>query len=258
MGRSPEPVSHTDSTEESKIIGTIKAYFKNQIKSFLSLRTIGMIRFDFARAKARRHRQKHLGAPAYKKLHFGCGDRRIPGWVNSDLANADVCLDISTGTLPWGPNVFSHAMSQHVIEHLDIETELLPLFKELHRVLEPNGELWLSCPDMEKICHSYCSNKMQGLIDDRKERAKAVWGTDWSLDKVNAIPNNPSSNMFNSIVYQGHEHKNIFDFDLLKWLLNHAGFNLVKRISEADLLAKFPEIPQRLDDAQTLYVVASN
>ena len=111
---------------------------------------------------------------------------------------------------------------------------------------------------MEKICHSYCSNKMQGLIDDRKERAKAVWGTDWSLDKVNAIPNNPSSNMFNSIVYQGHEHKNIFDFDLLKWLLNHAGFNLVKRISEADLLAKFSEIPQRLDDAQTLYVVASN
>jgi predicted SAM-dependent methyltransferase len=239
------------------MLQTTKAYFKNQIKSFFSPRTIGMIRFDLARAKARRHRQKHLGTPACNKLHFGCGNRRIPGWVNLDLANADVCWDISTGTLPWGPNVFSHAMSQHVIEHLDIETELLPLLKDLHRVLEPNGNLWLSCPDMEKICHSYCSNKMQDLIDDRKKRAKAVWGMDWSLDKVNTIPNSPSSSMFNSIVYQGFEHKNIFDFDLLSWLLNYAGFNSVKRISEADLQAEFLEIPQRLDDAQTLYVVAS-
>jgi hypothetical protein len=235
----------------------IKNHIKKQIKSFLSPRTIEMIRFDAARAKARRHRRKHFSTPAYKKLHFGCGKRRIPGWVNTDLANADVCWDISTGTLPWGPNVFSHAMSQHVIEHLDIETELLPLLKELHRVLEPTGRLWLSCPDMEKICHSYCNNKMQDLIDDREKRARTVWGAEWSLDKVNTIPNNPSSNMFNSIVYQGHEHRNIFDFDLLKWLLDHAGFRAVTRISEADLLADFPEIPQRLDDAQTLYVVAS-
>ena len=54
-----------------------------------------------------------------------------------------------------------------------------------------------------------------------------------------------------------HRPGNLFDFELLEWALTSTGFQDVRRISEADLLARFPEFPERGDDLQSLYVRAS-
>ncbi|NJO01469.1 MAG: methyltransferase domain-containing protein [Bacteroidia bacterium] len=67
-------------------------------------------------------------------------------------------------------NSFEVVVSQHVIEHLELETELIPLLKELSRVLKPQAEIWLSCPDMEKICQSYVMDKGEALLNDRQSR----------------------------------------------------------------------------------------
>jgi hypothetical protein len=62
--------------------------------------------------------------------------------------------------------------------------------------------------------------------------------------------------MDNIMFHQDGEHKNLFDFDLLRWALEQSGFGDVRRRTEADLLVRFPECPCRDDDSQSLYVSA--
>ena len=99
---------------------------------------------------------------------------------------------------------------------------------------------------------------MSDLIDDRQGRSRLHlhWGGEWSLVKEVGIEGVPSSHMVNSIFYQDYEHRNLFDFSLLKWVLNICGFTDVERVDEKSLLERFPEIPERNDDKQSLYVRA--
>ena len=121
----------------------------------------------------------------------------------------------------------------------------MPLLRELRRVLRPDGELWLSCPDMESICRSYNQGKIKAMIADRQHRFP-----EFTLNGM------PSSQMVNELFHQSGQHKNLFDLPLLEWCLNEAGFSEVVRVAEADLIARFPEFPSRGDDEQTLYVRA--
>lgn len=224
---------------------------------FLSERTIALIRFDLTRRRTRLRMRGEKGLhPSSKKLHFGCGSRKIEGWLNVDLDNSDYDVDLACSQFPWRDDSFEIAMSQHVIEHLELKSELFPLLKELKRVLVEGGEIWLSCPDIEKICKSYNEHRMSDLIDDRQRRSRLHWGGEWSLVKEVGTEGVPSSHMINSLFYQDYEHRNLFDFNLLKWVLNICGFTDVERVDEKSLLERFPEIPERNDDKQSLYVRA--
>jgi predicted SAM-dependent methyltransferase len=208
--------------------------------------TRSAIQYDLVkwRARIKRWRSKEV-TPTKTKLHLGCGGRHVPGWLNVDVCDSDFDVDLSCGRLPWKSNAFEAIASQHFIEHLEIETELIPLFQELHRVIRPQGEIWLSCPDIEKICRSYLDYKMTDLIADRKTR----WPK-YSTKKM------PTSHMINDLFHQSGEHKNLFDFDMLKCLLEETGFGDVSCLNERDWLNRFPEFPARNDDPQTLYVMA--
>jgi predicted SAM-dependent methyltransferase len=188
---------------------------------------------------------KQNTVPSERRLHLGCGSRRVPGWLNVDLAGSDYDLDLSAGFLPWVDEGFESALSQHVIEHLDLRYELIPLLEEVHRTLEPGGDVWLSTPDMDKVCASQVEDKMQSLVEDRKSRVPS-----FDLGRV------PSSHFANVLFHQWGEHKNLFDFDLLRWTLEYVGFTQVERTHEAALLERFPGFPPRHDDRQSLYVRA--
>lgn len=183
--------------------------------------------------------------PKYDKLHFGCGSRKVDGWLNVDLAGSDFNLDLSAGYLPWKDNAFVFAVSQHVVEHLELTSELIPLLKEIQRTLKPGGEIWLSTPDMEKICRAYLAGQMGDMIADRNAREP-----DWELGDI------PPTQMVNVLFHQNGEHKNLFDFTLLKWALERSGFEQVCRVRESALLERFPGFPPRQDDIQSLYVRA--
>ena len=71
--------------------------------------------------------------------------------------------------------MLSVIVSQHVIEHLELIDELLPLFSELKRVLRLGGQIWLSCPDMEKICRLYVDGRTRELVEDRTSLMKRVF-----------------------------------------------------------------------------------
>lgn len=216
--------------------------YKNTIKSF---------RWDLTRSFARlRTNQMHR---SYLKkneslpplLHFGCGGRKVSGWLNCDVQNSDIDIDLACGKLPFQNDTFDHIVSQHCIEHLHLESELQPLLLNMYDCLKPNGQIWLSCPDIEKICKDYCDNRGVGMIKDRISRFP-----EYSTNGY------PSTYVINDLFHQGGAHKNLFDYSLLEAALSKSGFLNTIKIDEDTFLDKFPEFPRRNDDFQSLYITS--
>lgn len=217
---------------------------KDLARSVLGRRTRRSLRFDLLRLKARLRQRSNL-APPTRLLHLGCGFRRVEGFLNVDVAGSEHDVDLAGGRLPWRDGSFEAVVSQQVIEHLEVETELLPLLRELSRMLVGGGEAWLACPDMERVCRSYLDDGGQELLSDRRRR----W-PDFALKL-------PAQQMVNVLFHQAGEHLNLFDLPLLRWLLLEAGFSNVERVTEDDLLSRFPGFPRRDDDQFSLYVKAT-
>ncbi len=221
---------------------------KSKLRKSLSTRGFENLRalyYDYKRYKTRVFQKKIRMEPTFENVQLGAGVRNVDGWVNVDLSGGDVDLDLTFGKLPWKDTSVQNIVSQHVIEHLVIEDELIPLLREAHRILKPTGELWLATPDLRKICQSYIDNNCKELYDDRVARMPH-----WSLNGY------PIQHMMNDFFHQQGEHKNLFDFELLKWVLEKSGFRNISRVTEKDLLNRFPGFPERGDDIQALYVLA--
>lgn len=84
------------------------------------------------------------------------------------------------------------------------------------------------------------------MIEDRQKRLPH-----WSLNGL------PDQHFMNDLFHQELEHRNLFDFDLLKWTLEQAGFTQVERVDEQALQAAYPAFPSRNDDYQSVYVKAT-
>lgn len=182
----------------------------------------------------------------YGKLHFGCGKRIVEGWLNVDMAGSDWDLDLTKLPLPFPDRSFECVASQHVIEHLEMEMELKPLLRDLKRVMKPGGAIWLSCPDMEKVCQGYIRDRGTSLLKDIQSRHP-------KFDLGGA----PQSHVINHLFHQKGEHKNLFDFELLQHVLISCGFSNVIRASEDEMRRNLESFPIRGDDHLSLYVVAS-
>jgi predicted SAM-dependent methyltransferase len=84
------------------------------------------------------------------RLHLGCGDKHLDGWVNIDhqeLPGVDVVADVTKGLR------FSNAeavYAEHFLEHLPI-LAVLDFFQECHRVLGDGGVLRLSTPNLDWV-----------------------------------------------------------------------------------------------------------
>ena len=207
-------------------------------------RTLSLMRMDALRLRARLEQSRTM-APASALLHVGCGKRSVAGWLNIDVAGGEQSVDLGCGRLPWPDGVFDAVVSQHVIEHLELFEEVIPLLRELRRVARAGAEIWLSCPDLEKTCRSYVDNRGADMLEDFITRFPNL--TAWRT-----IP----AHMINSLFHQSGEHKNLFDYDLLSWACQQAGWHDCVRVDEAQLLSRFPEFPPRYDDYHSIYVRA--
>ena len=114
------------------------------------------------------------------RLHIGCGQQAIPGWINIDnqgLPGVDQVLDVRKG-LPFA-NV-SAIYAEHFLEHLAFE-DGLAFLAECRRVLRPDGVLRLSTPNLEWVLTTHY--RWQGVtpqnrLDDcmKLNRAFHGWG----------------------------------------------------------------------------------
>ncbi len=208
--------------------------------------TVHAMRLDAMRLRARRATPRTRIAPPFPRLHVGSGDRHVPGWTNVDVFGTEPLVDLGSGVLPWHDQVFDAIASQHVIEHLELHSELIPLLRELHRVSRPGGEIWLSCPDLEIICRAYFEDRAAALVADRIRTATVETG----------LTGIPPQHFINKIFVQEGEHQNLFDLELLDWTLRQAGFVNCRRVTPEEFHARFPEFPEHYADMLSLHVRA--
>lgn len=87
-------------------------------------------------------------------LNVGCGRISLPGWINVDLqllANVDVVADVTQGL---GFRSAKAVFAEHFLEHLAVD-EALEFFRKVHRVLDPDGWLRLSTPNLEWVLKTH-------------------------------------------------------------------------------------------------------
>lgn len=149
--------------------------------------------------KENSHKAKNL------KLHLGCGNIKIPGFINIDIDPKLSAVDVVDNVKElnnFTENSTSVIYACHILEHF-AHDEILPILRRWHEVLEPGGELRISVPDMDRIVKVYYKN----------------WG------HFQTPPNTP----WIGLIYGGQEdqydfHKTGFNFTYLKYLLEQAGF----------------------------------
>ncbi len=217
---------------------------KRIARHFFTVRTRQLMWLDWWRLGARRKSPKNVVTPL-KKLHLACGTRRVEGWLNVDMGPADVTIDVMTKPWPFSDNAFTHVVCQHLIEHFELESELLPILRELRRVCSQGAELWMSTPDLEIMCANYMTDKGKSVKDYMVGRGYGLCG-----------PEVPAQQYINLMFHALGHHRNLLDFELLKWALEETGWHDITRVREADLLSRFPEFPARNDDFETLAVRA--
>ncbi|MGE8106565.1 class I SAM-dependent methyltransferase [Allorhizobium sp. NPDC080224] len=93
------------------------------------------------------------------RLHLGCGNVGLPGYVNVDVMHTlgvDVVDDIRF-LKRFPSNSASQIYACHVMEHFGHE-EIMPILRRWFDVLMPGGEIRISVPDIDRIVKIYSEN----------------------------------------------------------------------------------------------------
>ena len=90
------------------------------------------------------------------KLHLGCGERYLEGFIHVDLAQYDhIDYEMPVDNLEiFSDNSAEEIYASHVIEYFDRE-EIKLVLKEWNRVLKKNGVLRLSVPNFPELIKVY-------------------------------------------------------------------------------------------------------
>lgn len=100
------------------------------------------------------------------KLNLGCGEEKIPGYVNIDVepsCKPDLVHDFANKTLPYKDRTIDEVVMFHVIEHISKPRHRL-ILNEIWRVLRSGGLMILAYPEFTKCVDNWLSNK-QGKRD---------------------------------------------------------------------------------------------
>ena len=114
------------------------------------------------------------------RLHIGCGQQSLPGWINIDnqgLPGVDQVLDVRRG-LPFSGVATIYA--EHFLEHLALD-DGLAFLAECRRVLLADGVLRLSTPNLDWVMLTHYRGPAASPDDAREDcfrinRAFHGWG----------------------------------------------------------------------------------
>ncbi len=165
--------------------------------------------------------KKYLRTSRIKKLQIGAGENFLEGWLNSDIdlrSDEKVYLDAKK-SFPFEDSTFNYIFCEHTIEHLTYR-EGLTMLSECHRVLEPGGKIRIATPDLHFLHDLYVSNKSEL----QKKYLK------WAIKKFNirCLPLDPTTFIINNF-FKAWGHKFIYDSNVLRYILENAGFIHIKR-----------------------------
>jgi len=150
------------------------------------------------------------------RLHIG-GKAPKEGWKILNIQSGPhvdfigSCTDLEQ----FADESVAEVYASHVLEHLDYVQELPHTLKEIHRILAPNGSLYISVPDLECLMKLYVQPGVS--INDRFMIMRMMFGG--------------QTDAFDF-------HKVGLTFDFLCHYLGQAGFPSATRVAELGL---FPD-----------------
>ncbi len=181
---------------------------------------------------------KYCSIHGIRKLHIGCGENILDGWLNSDLSFLSrfilVHLD-ATERFPFSDEEFDYVFSEHVIEHFSY-LKGLQMLSECHRILKPEGKIRISTPSLDFLIDLYKKEKSDLQIQYIKWAAKAIVGA--SSDNCTFVINN---------YVRDWGHQFIYDEVTLSKCLNNAGFT---RVTRCELNESEDEALRNLEERQ--------
>lgn len=175
------------------------------------------------RTRLREWRRARANAPLIRafletqprRLHLGCGDNLLPGWLNSDLHHADQArgvaeIDIAR-PLPFPDRSCDLLFAEHLIEHVAYQ-HALAFLREAHRVLGPGGIIRLATPNLRAVA-SLGGGGHDWYLDSQA----------WYLETI--YPDAPPLPGFMvNTLFRNWGHQFIYDAETLAWTLEQAGF----------------------------------
>ena len=160
--------------------------------------------------------QKSTNLSNKKKLHIGCGQVKLAGWINIDESLhpsiTDVQLDITKG-LPYDDNSCSLIHHEHFLEHLSAEAGL-NFLKECYRVLKSGGVMRIAIPSLDLIIEKY-------YLGNWKDQDWLKW-PEYQFIKTRA-------EMLN-ISFRWWGHQWLYDREELHRRLREAGFTIIRDV----------------------------
>ncbi|HEV2320507.1 MAG TPA: methyltransferase domain-containing protein [Verrucomicrobiae bacterium] len=168
---------------------------------------------------------EHLSGPGIKKLHLGCGNHILNGWLNTDFFpyTEDVMrLDV-TARFPFDDGTFDYVFSEHMIEHIP-HAQGQRMINESFRVLKPGGRIRITTPDLAFLVALYQPQKIE--LQARYIR--------WSAEanKTN-VPFAVDTYVINNFV-RDWGHQFIYDEKALRGCFERAGFQDIVRCALND------------------------
>jgi predicted SAM-dependent methyltransferase len=179
-------------------------------------------------------------------LNIGSGGRGLSDWVNIELTrhrDTTLRLDIRR-RLPLASDSVRRILIEHVLEHMDFQSDVPRLLREFHRVLQPNGILRIIVPDAERFLMAYASHD------------PAAWRElGWDVTRLPHDIFTPM-HVINHIFHQGGEHLFAYDFETLQFALQQAGFEKIIRMAFRQSCDPILAIDQEVHAPYSLYVEA--
>ena len=163
--------------------------------------------------------RKYLETTEIKKLHIGCGNHLIKGWLNCDLLDDwEIMRGVpiypldATKPFPLANDTFDVVFSEHMIEHVSYDDGSRVL-AECFRVLKPGHFIRITTPDLKFLIALYAAEK----TDLQKRYIK--WASDAFLDSRHDVETFVINNFFYKFV-----HRFIYDEAALRRSMMDAGF----------------------------------
>jgi predicted SAM-dependent methyltransferase len=160
-----------------------------------------------------------------RKLHIGCGNNYLDGWLNSDYLpeSMEILFLDATAPFPFNNDEFDYIFSEHMIEHVSYQSGYQMLCECL-RVLKPKGKLRISTPDLAFLIDLYKSEKSELQIAFIKH------STDLHDLQKKYAPYYEDTFVINNY-FRAWGHQFIYDEKALSYLFNEIGFINIARFS---------------------------
>lgn len=143
------------------------------------------------------------------KLNLGSGVRLFPGYTNVDIIDPKLVkgkakyVQSDIRKMPFEDNSVDQAEMYSVIEHFPFR-EVVPVLKEVYRVLKKGGKLLLKTDDFDGMALDWIRLRMQPFkLETYQDVMETIYGNQQ---------------------HEGEFHKTCMTTDFLNWALVNAGF----------------------------------